>query len=657
MAQTYVVKAGDTLSKIAQQLGVSMSDISGYSSGNPNQIRVGESLQVGGGSVVPPRNDLAANNGYGDFSQGGTTGTPKVDAGPKPRAKLPNETPEQYAQYIKGLPFLNPDPTSATGYKSATQKDFNNYTRSYVPTLSKQESADLALKYGLAGTGADFAGLTADAARAKAEAKKKELLGGALGMKNSSFYDVTQLGNVKKSVDQLSTGLSALNNDPWKTAEDKKLGINDLVTKTTNSIASLFGDPQSFVTAYQSDPSLQAIMSDYVRAGGTVSDVSNRILQGQQGGAANTQSVGDYLLNAKTAGAGDNVYSASADSYLNPSRNASIDEINRLAKVPKDLVDLYYGTPDKVGVFQKIKTDAETAINNLNTAYGNTKKTTSDQFDYQVQKNTQDANIQIADLETKRLQTKNYLIEKLASIGALTTTGAAPEALANLDAKYETAKSQSLASLQNTNAMLLSKKAEALNGLESDLADKIQSIRSNLNKSDSQIEKDILDAKQSSQKAINTEIEQFNTKARTVYNEFLDVTSKTAQTYIKEFLKTVSGGLSDKYLKEFNTNLAAASKKTTTASTEKPFVSGKAKFTGEDISGLETGFNQNRGSDGYINPDIYKAAYDQWIQLGGLGKDFITKFPPKNYVNPANTTLPPVLRNTTKATTGSGRKL
>ncbi len=45
--QTYVVKAGDTLTKIAKQLGVKVSDISGYKSGNPNIIRTGETLTVG----------------------------------------------------------------------------------------------------------------------------------------------------------------------------------------------------------------------------------------------------------------------------------------------------------------------------------------------------------------------------------------------------------------------------------------------------------------------------------------------------------------------------------------------------------------------------------------------------------------------------------
>ena len=57
--QQYTVKSGDTLSRIASQYGVPLSQISGYRSGNPNLIYPGESLSVGS-----PALDLA-NTGTG----------------------------------------------------------------------------------------------------------------------------------------------------------------------------------------------------------------------------------------------------------------------------------------------------------------------------------------------------------------------------------------------------------------------------------------------------------------------------------------------------------------------------------------------------------------------------------------------------------------
>lgn len=46
MPTTYTVKSGDNLSKIASQYGVKSSDISGYASGDPNKINVGENLSI-----------------------------------------------------------------------------------------------------------------------------------------------------------------------------------------------------------------------------------------------------------------------------------------------------------------------------------------------------------------------------------------------------------------------------------------------------------------------------------------------------------------------------------------------------------------------------------------------------------------------------------
>lgn len=49
--RTYTVQAGDTLSGIAEKLGVAQSAVTGYRSGNPNLIYPGEVLTVNGGST------------------------------------------------------------------------------------------------------------------------------------------------------------------------------------------------------------------------------------------------------------------------------------------------------------------------------------------------------------------------------------------------------------------------------------------------------------------------------------------------------------------------------------------------------------------------------------------------------------------------------
>lgn len=77
----------------------------------------------------------------------------------------------------------------------------------------------------------------------------------------------------------------------------------------------------------------------------------------------------------------------------------------------------------------------------------------------------------------------------------------------------------------------------------------------------------------------------------------------------------------------------------------------------EDSQELEA----SRGGDGYVDPTVYQNLYNAWIAAGGTAKGFTTYYPPKNYVNPANTWLPKVLMPTSTATkktsSSSGREL
>lgn len=79
--------------------------------------------------------------------------------------------------------------------------------------------------------------------------------------------------------------------------------------------------------------------------------------------------------------------------------------------------------------------------------------------------------------------------------------------------------------------------------------------------------------------------------------------------------------------------------------------SGKATFTPEQMSDFSAELEASKklfGGDGkYVNPDVYLEAYNAWTdpEVGGLAKDFLLKFPPAKYVNPANNTLPDYLRS------------
>lgn len=76
---TYTVKSGDTLSGIAKNYGVGLDSISGYKSGDPNKIGVGETLTIGAPADKSAATSYASTVkdalGGGTGSSSGTTGT------------------------------------------------------------------------------------------------------------------------------------------------------------------------------------------------------------------------------------------------------------------------------------------------------------------------------------------------------------------------------------------------------------------------------------------------------------------------------------------------------------------------------------------------------------------------------------------------------
>lgn len=83
--------------------------------------------------------------------------------------------------------------------------------------------------------------------------------------------------------------------------------------------------------------------------------------------------------------------------------------------------------------------------------------------------------------------------------------------------------------------------------------------------------------------------------------------------------------------------------------------SGSLKVTPDQLSAIQKHLTDTtvmdggysiRGKDGYTDPYVYQEAMNDWVEEGGLEKDFLSKFPPSNYINPAsNPNLPAALRN------------
>lgn len=89
--------------------------------------------------------------------------------------------------------------------------------------------------------------------------------------------------------------------------------------------------------------------------------------------------------------------------------------------------------------------------------------------------------------------------------------------------------------------------------------------------------------------------------------------------------------------------LAPKAPSTSTATEKGTIVSGGLTYTPEDAQEDTQALESSRGEDHFVDPSIYQQLYQAWVNHGGLLKDFVAKYPPKLYVNPANTWLPSFL--------------
>lgn len=82
--------------------------------------------------------------------------------------------------------------------------------------------------------------------------------------------------------------------------------------------------------------------------------------------------------------------------------------------------------------------------------------------------------------------------------------------------------------------------------------------------------------------------------------------------------------------------------------------SGTGSVSKAQITQGEQYLNSKKGADGFVDPDSYQKAYNDFLAKDGTTKAFLLAYPPKDYVNPKATTLPSYLMPAkTKASSGT----
>lgn len=475
------------------------------------------------------------------------------------------------------------------------------------PPVSSADAAGLLSEFGLGGIvdPKDLIGQYPGTAREIIKAKKKELEGTTSSL-TSTAYNQAQFNPqeamkaLKFSSDKFRLSLDDAKNNAWYPNEEREQKTKDAIETTSQDIADQFPDPQNFLDTYKTDPNFIKFLKDFIKAGGTTSQILDKIKAKVTGETGNNQSVMDYVTGKYKEKA-----ALDADIDLDDERTTAKADIMKQLNIPKQYEELYFGkaqpteykdlsneefrkmfgnnqtgaiydpktdtfsidkkglefrkangmmvpekTDEEKGLFTLQKEKAQQKIEKANAEFAESKKSIDDLVRAQEAKNAAETDIKLADIEENREKTREYMTVRLAQLGALTTTGAAPEALAKIEAKYDKMKFDAKNKLSEANNNLMVKKLEAITKIKGGLSDTVEKIQNDLDKDEEKIKTDILKAQTKADAEIEKIQKDYNTESKKVYKDFEKTAEKTAEDWTKAFFKTISGGLSEKYLAE-----------------------------------------------------------------------------------------------------------
>lgn len=523
---------------------------------------------------------------------------------------------------------------SGFGTPSSEIGDFYNdpnYRTPAPPPISAEESRIFGRQFG--GGGSEFAGLTRGEAEAKAAAKGQKINAQLSPYTTYSFNQETTSG-AKRIFDGFSLKLNENNNNPFNGNGSKADFTKGLLESTANDFAKLFSDQESFNNEVANNLEFKNTIDNFVKQGGNINSITSRIVPPATMQDQNAiQDVATYLNSLSP-----NATPAQKEAFnsLIPEKELAQNQIMSLAQIPKDLKDLYFGTPEKIGLIEEKRIQAEEYKKVLAKKAQDAEDDARTQANLVIEQNNADLEIESSKIEENRLKAKNYMTGMLAKMGALNTTGTAVQSLGILDQKYEQQAQTLRTKVAFANKNIQSKLTEVVHNLENEKEDQIYTLQSDLTKDKETVIKEIFKVQQSTAKEIFGVMSKYTTALRVQTDKYAKEQKAEAEKYAKEYAKTVQ---------KYNV------KKVADAVTIKDITStkGKSAFKNSWSAKLEQSKDIGAEADGqYSDPAVYLQAFNDWVAKGGTIKDFKLVFPPADYINPANNTIDIQFRTTPK---------
>lgn len=486
--------------------------------------------------------DVYSGGGAKGQVGGGSGGGSSSDTGPLYEPGTEGQGPDG-----KGIPIRNYEQQNPYGYYGTKDNQFPGTPGNPNPPYTGPGGYEPALiSEGI------YKGLTP----AQAAAKQKQQAGQVSSLTSFSFDPATVSG-AKKTFQGFNAKLSDINNDPWASKGTKKDKAAGLYESTANEYAKLFNTADQFDSLLQTDGEFAANIEAFKRAGGDVNSIRNRIgasMQAPQADPAlearratwkssidglvaqgvkdpqqiadslneagkrsgvdsnftaqevtdimtgqSNQSTPDYLASLSTSvPAGASGADKQAMDELVPERELAQAEVSRIANIPQQYKDLYFGTPDSIGILQEKRIQAEEQKKIIEKKEKNDETSLRAKADLAIDKNNADMEIESAQIEENRLAARNYATGMLAKLGALNTTGAAVVKLQVIEQKYNQQSQQLRTTTRFANQSIEVNLKSAINDVEVQRDQDILDVQTDLTKDKETVMKEVQKLEQDS---------------------------------------------------------------------------------------------------------------------------------------------------------------
>lgn len=576
---------------------------------------------------------------------------------------LKNAEREGYGYYNENgvfVPNRNEEVATRAGYygEEAAENLRSSESRYIERSLNKAQAFGFAKQYGLQGlvNDSEFVGLTPTQARIKAEKLKKQKLS-QVSAGTSYNYNPESINNFKKGFDDLKLSLDDNNNYPWNTKQTKKDKNKALIDSYSKTLGSSFNSLEEFQNAQQ-DPEFARVLADFERMGGSRNAVASNITKGinpqtgeiinpteqdiqsfnQQYSTYSPQNIGNQTVD-QYLGAMNTKPQQMAMETLIPEKKIAQDQIAFEASIPEKYREYYFGTPEQIGFLDKEAQLAKESINILKRKAENEKENAraqaellADQQEFELQKES-------AEIERNRLTAKNYVMGALAKLGALKTTGVAPAKIAELEQKYQEQAQNLRTTYSLKNRELQVKLKDEVNNIETDRDTNILKVKEDLSKSEEDVFKEIFKLQNDSDRKIFSIVDNFSKDFRTQTESYRKELKSDAEKYAKKLAAAAS-----KYdpTAIYRMNLGEGDIGIMRNKSGKITDVGFARPDG--VESLDAFLENQADANGYVPADIWKATFDKFLKAGGTRDEFISKYPPNQWVNPKESSLPSFLK-------------